>query len=214
MDSEERFTHPPEGTAVTDVQTSSTTPTTEEEQVTTQRTEIDVTTGRPIGSRFEVGDRVRAEDHPTEFGPYEGTVVEVKKNEDGDVRYVVREVDWKETEYATFAATDLELDPSPSKLDTDDLGALRRELVDSAAKNPVTDHHTGIFARDRAERIRSAARIAWLANRICWLEACEQGDVEGRCQGCRRHFGSDRPRVAGDVGTGGWFCGECAPAVS
>lgn len=62
-----------------------------------------------------------------------------------------------------------EVDPT-EQLDIDDLDALRKELRESAA---YRGEITGLDCNRRGERIRTASRIAWLANRIAWLEACE-----------------------------------------
>lgn len=62
-----------------------------------------------------------------------------------------------------------EVDPD-DKLDVDDLAALRKELTDTVT---MDSEATGLSSARRGERIRTAARIAWLASRIGWLEACE-----------------------------------------
>ena len=71
------------------------------------------------------------------------------------------------TRICTNCLDEIEFDDDD--LDTDSIESIRREL---AASVTMTSGSTGLHARDGAERARSASRIAFLASRMAWLEAC------------------------------------------
>lgn len=101
-----------------------------------------------------------------------------------------------ETKWVTCKSCDGlgEVDPS-DRLDVDDLDALRKELTETVTMDSGS---TGLLSTRRGERIRTTARIAWLASRIGWLEACEvsQADDEARWAAMRLAKVNGKPAIS------------------
>lgn len=72
---------------------------------------------------------------------------------------------------------DAEIDPfgDEGKYDMDDAQSVRDELEESVTH---VHEHTGIHAASATERTRAAARVAFLASRLAWLEVAELHDAE------------------------------------
>lgn len=87
-----------------------------------------------------------------------------------------------------------EVDPS-EKLDVDDLDALRKELTETVTMDSGS---TGLLSTRRGERIRTTARIAWLASRIGWLEACEVSRADDEIRYAQMAKASAEKRAAAE----------------
>lgn len=120
-------------------------------------------------THYRVGDRVEVREGHFMW-PYSGTVTKIDGEDEGETTYVVRRVaeEWNK-QYDEFRQSDLE--PSTEGfVDLDEPAQIRDEITESAVHY---DKLTGMYAEKRAERIRAANRIAFLASRLAWLEATE-----------------------------------------
>lgn len=122
-----------------------------------------------VSRRFNVGDRVEVREGHFMW-PYSGTVTKIDSTNEGELTHTVRRVaeEWNQ-QHDEFRQSDLE-PATEGFVDLDEPAQIRDEITDSAVHY---DKLTGMYAEKRAERIRAANRIAFLASRLAWLETTD-----------------------------------------